>query len=405
MLRLIGLLTPDVPCRLGVLDHTALLLGLEPKALGAELVDFAERAVKEKWVAAEQDPMWGWSPWLRRGTLGGFVEGRVGVDLRQEWTPGVFVGVLIDPKDHAVTPSMPLLGADAVVILSTHKSLKGFDRAAYVAAPQFIALRERLARASSGWDFHDHIAVPKPNFWHPVHLRRPLIHVWEGAEDATMRDKRLFNALREGLRVLLEGRELAALEAEKKIAPGEDSPPWWKPGFDAITKAAGTVTTALKPGTGAAWPDAGLEFIVRLHGPATGRLRFKPSEVTEPDEKGPSGSGAFWAHATPKHFVMVSFSEKRSEKVTIALDFSSDNPQRDKKFSEAREAILAELDGPIAGGWEFERQDGAHRSLVATRRVAIAELGEPQLLEDTLAGLEELSRLVAKHLEGATRKR
>ncbi len=76
-----------------------------------------------------------------------------------------------------------------------------------------MQLRDRLSRDSRGWDFHDHLAIRKPNLWHPIHLRRPLVELWAGASTGEERYSRALEAWRDGLSLLLEGGELMALEA------------------------------------------------------------------------------------------------------------------------------------------------------------------------------------------------
>ena len=65
---------------------------------------------------------------------------------------------------------------------------------------------------AGGFNFHDHIReVARPNFWHPLHLRRPLADVLSGAATRDERYALWLSAAQEALSVLLSGGELQAM--------------------------------------------------------------------------------------------------------------------------------------------------------------------------------------------------
>ncbi len=390
MVRLVGLLQPEQTGTGPGLSQTALLVGREPATLQAEIEAFAHRALNEPWEDTIQDPGWAWEPSLRLSRKRTFVDGRVGVDLCKEWTPGVYVGVLVNPKDHCTGHSQPLLGVDVVVILSTHKSLQHFDRDAYVASLPFAQLRERLTSTSETWDFHDHLASKKPNLWHPIHLRRPLLEVWEGAHDAEERYRRTVAAWRDGVRLLLEGGELANLENERQQGIPFGS------------------TSARHHGGATDWPEAGRMFLARLRPVLLESLHFEPSAWADDEdleEVALNDDGLYFDTSTG-HKISIWFTDRVGNRagqyVKIGVGFYSRNPSRDRPYRNARANILHELgEEPMYGDWSLEECDyDEAMGLGGFRNIELSELASNDLAQDVTNAVIELSRLVAKHLEG-----
>jgi hypothetical protein len=134
-------------------------------------------------------------------------DGRLGLNLLPGWRPGLFVGALLDGTDHKVQPSNPAEGPDFTVILSFNREPDGWPMYdSYVSSPELKALRARLKADAKGWDFAE-----STNPWHPLHLRRPLLRVFEGASDIDAQRQRFVDAGYEGIRVLLAGGELQGL--------------------------------------------------------------------------------------------------------------------------------------------------------------------------------------------------
>jgi len=139
--------------------------------------------------------------------------GRIGVSFPSvgPWRPGVFAGVLVDGADHRVAWVREEKGPDFVLVVSFHLDAgePGWDD--YVMSPEFERLRKRLREDAGVFDFHDHLREPRPNRWHPVHLRRPLVDMLAGAKDAEEQRERVAKAIRDGVEVLLAGGELFEL--------------------------------------------------------------------------------------------------------------------------------------------------------------------------------------------------
>ncbi|MFH1468333.1 MAG: hypothetical protein ABIO70_28350 [Pseudomonadota bacterium] len=108
--------------------------------------------------------------------------GRLGLDFPswRAWRPGVFVGVMLDGRDHLVGLSKPELGPDFSLVVDVHLHPGQPTWEEIVRHPEFAALRDRLAAGSGDYEFVDHLAMQPVNRWHPIHLRRPLAEVLRG---------------------------------------------------------------------------------------------------------------------------------------------------------------------------------------------------------------------------------
>jgi len=217
-----------VPYRLA---RAAMHLRLEGAALKDELLQWSRSALTEDWqetVAGIRWPHTADQPHLRGQKTPGLADGRLGVDLLSTWKPGLFVGVMVDPSDHRTRESEPSLGADFVVIVDVHRGSEreGVDGDQFIASPEFLQLTERLQQGAEGWSFHHHAADAeggKPNLWHPIHLRVPLVRLLRDAPSSTARSELLSRAAHDGVRVVLAGGELARLVARLQGVPVDPS--------------------------------------------------------------------------------------------------------------------------------------------------------------------------------------
>lgn len=136
--------------------------------------------------------------------------GRRGVSLFRAWTPGVFVGFVVDGTDHSVLPSDPSKGVDLSVIVDVDLWGKGESYGRRVLTSGTIdALADRLHReGASRWSvLNVNRAQGTKNLWHPVHLRRPLVDIVSGrVGDALV--GAIVDAAVEGVAMLTRGREL-----------------------------------------------------------------------------------------------------------------------------------------------------------------------------------------------------
>lgn len=119
--------------------------------------------------------------------------GRLGFRVRDDWNPGLFVGVLLDGWDHCVPPSVQ--GPYACVIVDVEPSFNEH--------PALQRLAEALEGClPDGWCIYRHMEDQyviknrygyheKPNPWHPLHLRRPLADVL-GSENGERQAQRFY---------------------------------------------------------------------------------------------------------------------------------------------------------------------------------------------------------------------
>ena len=201
-------------------------LGAAPRTLLAELKSFAVQARQEDWSDVFHALSWDEAEDasnLRNWGTRPFMWGRVGNTLCA-WRPGVFVGALVNQTDHRCGFSQPDLGADFSLIVAVNRKdvTPTMDGDEFMRQPEFRQLVQRLRQESGGWNFHDHLAeVAKPNRWHPLHLRRPLVQVFEGARSADERYLRWMQAAHDTIGILLQGGELTALRERLKADVGE----------------------------------------------------------------------------------------------------------------------------------------------------------------------------------------
>lgn len=193
---------------LAAIGPAARRLGLTPEALWAELDAHHRRALALDWsdVAAAIGDDDDSGPHLRGKRGDGFVEGRFGLNLLSRWRPSVFLGAYLLPFDHKERPLAEGEGGDFALILDVDRALQRHS-----AHPALERLRARLRQDRGGWDFADSLGQPGGNPWHPLHLRRPLHAIFEGADTPEARFERWLEAARSALTLLLAGGELTAL--------------------------------------------------------------------------------------------------------------------------------------------------------------------------------------------------
>ena len=136
------------------------------------------------------------------------VEGRLGIRFTP-WSPGLFVGVLLDGNDHKVGMSNPDLGPDLVVVLDVRRKGVGeLSRQEFLNSRLYSQLASRLERESTNreWEVVDtHSRPERGNPWHPLILRRPLATVLRGKEDQI---DTILQTLVNGVQFLLDGGEV-----------------------------------------------------------------------------------------------------------------------------------------------------------------------------------------------------
>jgi len=118
------------------------------------------------------------------GLAYGEVDGRMGLELLNSWTPGIFVGILLDGKDHCTKPINAAKGPDFCLILD-------FDEELHSQYPSnrhytdFVRIvSKKITDLNNGWEFYHHLddnKVKNKNKWHPIHIRKPMLDVFVGS--------------------------------------------------------------------------------------------------------------------------------------------------------------------------------------------------------------------------------
>jgi hypothetical protein len=121
-------------------------------------------------------------------------DGRIGMQLFDEWRPGLFVGTLLDCAGHGVTSSNSKLGPDCCIIIDFEESFHGsYESDAYSALVE--SLEQAFKCQPDGWSFYNHLAdqdMTDKNLWHPLHIRKPLVEVLSsGLSDSSLQAQAL----------------------------------------------------------------------------------------------------------------------------------------------------------------------------------------------------------------------
>ena len=139
--------------------------------------------------------------------------GRYGFDFWDDhhWKPSIFVGFILDGKDHGVNFSNADLGPDCCIILSFEKEL----HQTYPDDKNYQNLINRLlkTRLPDGWKLFNQIeenkGSSKLNRFHPIIIRKPAVQVLAKTDDINSQAKRFADELSKVLEILLyKGNEV-----------------------------------------------------------------------------------------------------------------------------------------------------------------------------------------------------
>ncbi len=207
------------------LAPVATKLGLPVDALVDELLALHNEALSAEWPEVDQTLLRDGQEReasLPVGQPPGFRNGRFGAYLNQGWRPTVFVGAMVDGRDHRVPLCRPTDGADFTVLFCVGHTRQNRLRVRdCLAGAGLAALRRRLKADAGDWAFHDSMALRNPEIWQPIHLRKPLADVSAGTTTAVERRDRWFAAAHEALGVLLREDEMLELRRGLDVAIGD----------------------------------------------------------------------------------------------------------------------------------------------------------------------------------------
>ena len=133
--------------------------------------------------------------------------GRIGLELLS-WEGCIFVGILVDGKDHRTEPIAPVKGPDFCLIISFSRSLHDFytEEESYKKLVEEL-LPKKVEQLNDGWQFYDHLKdfeAPRKNKYHPIHIRKSMLDVFCGTESGEDQEERFYEAASELIKLVVE---------------------------------------------------------------------------------------------------------------------------------------------------------------------------------------------------------
>ena len=144
--------------------------------------------------------------------------GRFGLSMLKNWNPGIFVGFMIDGEDHKTTPIYGERSPDFTIILSFNIDFcKSYHQSKTYKS--LVSYLENEISKLNGWNFYHHIEddnVEKKNYWHPIHIRKPMIDLFEGTITAEDQEKRFIEATKEIIPIIIKSKYYQNLKNDIK---------------------------------------------------------------------------------------------------------------------------------------------------------------------------------------------
>lgn len=142
--------------------------------------------------------------------------GRLGFELIPAggpfpWMPGVFVGVILDGRDHLVENRhtdrvmLNIILDFSVELHDTYPQLSSYRRLTQ-------QLRERTPH--KGWHFYDHLEERSANRYHPLYLETPLLEVLRGTTTMAEQRDAIRRTVCDAIELLLQDNALKTLTDE-----------------------------------------------------------------------------------------------------------------------------------------------------------------------------------------------
>lgn len=125
--------------------------------------------------------------------------GRLGIGNKNsdDWKPAIFVGFMLDGKDHSLKPILES-SPDFVIILSFGKKF----HKDYHKNENYLNLVEELEKEipllEGEWQFYHHIkdkGITEHNYWHPLYVRKPMLELFRGTVTHIDQDNELDKAI------------------------------------------------------------------------------------------------------------------------------------------------------------------------------------------------------------------
>lgn len=131
-----------------------------------------------------------------------------------EWIPGLFFGVILNSERHGTPPSSSDTGNNFVIMLTFNEVLhKQYPKNEYYKelAKDLESLTVELGE---GWNFSHNIKESfgiKRNFYHPIQIQKPFMHLLEGTETTKEQEDVIFELIKDIL------PEITSLESFKQL--------------------------------------------------------------------------------------------------------------------------------------------------------------------------------------------
>lgn len=144
--------------------------------------------------------------------------GRIGVDLLgRPWIPGIFVGFMLDGKDHKTKPVMGDISPDFEIIIEFDTKLHSIypDNLFYINLVN--ELSDEINKIGDLWDFYHHIqdkSLVNYNYWHPIHIRKPILELFRGTKTWEEQEKRVNDAINQILPLVINSENFKKLRID-----------------------------------------------------------------------------------------------------------------------------------------------------------------------------------------------
>ena len=144
--------------------------------------------------------------------------GRYGFTLfSRPWIPSIFIGFMIDGRDHHTTPVLEAISPDFSIVISfaseTHR-----DYPRNILYQNFIKnLRGLNNIIDPDIDFYEHLqdsTKQEHNPWHPIHIRKPMIDLLKGTKTTLDQQQRCIELASKILTAIMECNEFKELREE-----------------------------------------------------------------------------------------------------------------------------------------------------------------------------------------------
>lgn len=127
--------------------------------------------------------------------------GRKGIDFFEDWYPGLFAGVMLDPTDHCIDTKDSDRGPDLVVILDIEyrgkKDSNNCMRNRILNSDKYIELKEVLRNMNGTFE-----EVKSKNNWRLIVIRKPLVDVLENKYSYEEQLNAMKESIIEGINIL-----------------------------------------------------------------------------------------------------------------------------------------------------------------------------------------------------------